>query len=132
MSGRVNVFAVLILGLHALIHLLGATAYTQLAVIDGLPYKTAIFGGTWHIGEGGIFLFGVFWALAAFGFIAGTTAWVLKWKGWLALMMSVAMFSLVLTILDFEVATFGIAVNIAIIIMLLSNTEHVLREAAHA
>jgi hypothetical protein len=129
MDGRINVLAALVLGLHALIHLLGALAYMQVAVIDGLPYKTAIFGGTWFIGDAGMYLFGVFWALAAIGFAIGVVAWARRWKGWLSLMMSVAMFSLVLTILDFEVATFGIAVNIAIVITLLSDPGHVSREA---
>jgi hypothetical protein len=60
----------LILAFHGLIHLMGATAYLKLGVLQGLPYKTTVLGGRVDLGELGIAVFGALWAVAALGFLS--------------------------------------------------------------
>jgi hypothetical protein len=80
-----------------------------------MPYKTALLGGAWEIGDGGMRVFGALWAVAAAGFLAATAAWLLDLSGWPALLVAVTLFSLVLTGLDYGVAFAGVAVNLAIL-----------------
>ena len=52
------VVAVLI-ALHGLVHLMGTVAYLRFAEVQGSPYKTTFFDGSWDLGELGITVFGV-------------------------------------------------------------------------
>jgi hypothetical protein len=64
------VFVALVLGIHGLIHLLGATVYLKLGDVQGLAYKTTVLGGRVDLGAGGIRVFGALWILPAIGFVA--------------------------------------------------------------
>jgi hypothetical protein len=115
MLRTMTIVAVVVLALHGLIHLLGTAVYMRLAEITEMPYKTALLGGAWEVGDGGMRLFGMLWALAALGFLAAAAAWILGLGGWPSLLVAVTLFSLALTALDYPVAFVGVVVNVAIL-----------------
>ncbi|MBA2243494.1 MAG: ABC transporter permease [Gemmatimonadetes bacterium] len=110
-----TIAAVVVLVLHGLIHLLGTASYLRLAEIQGLPFKTTLLGGHWNLGESGIWIYGALWALAALGFWAAAAGWLAGWGGWQGLLVGVALFSLLLTALDWSTAFMGVIVNLAIL-----------------
>lgn len=112
------IVAAIVLVLHGLIHLMGTVAYMKLGVIQQLPYKTAVLGGRWDLGAGGIAVYGVLWAVAAIGFVVAALAFWFGWAGWQPLLLGVTLLSLVLTALDWDVAFAGVILNIAILALL--------------
>ena len=54
--------------------------------------------------------------LAAIGFVASAGALVTDWEQWRLVLIGVAMFSLLLTVLDYTVAYAGVVVNRGILI----------------
>jgi hypothetical protein len=104
--------AAVILALHGLIHLMGTAAYLKLAEVQDLAYKTTVLGGRWDLGEVGIGIFGVLWGVAAIGFVVTPLAWLMNRKWWRPALVAVTLLSL-LTILDWETAKTGVAVNLA-------------------
>lgn len=111
MSKTIIIIASIVLLLHGLIHLMGTAVYIKLTTIEGFVYKTTLLGGRWDLGEGGIRVFGVLWALAAIGFIVGAVALLAGWGWWQPVLVGVTLFSLVLTGLDWSVAYAGIIIN---------------------
>src|SRR5512143_1042510 len=110
--------AALFLILHGLIHLMGTTAYLRLGRIEALPYKTTLLGGSWSIGDRGIRVFGVLWAIPALGFVVAGVAMLAGWTLWPALTGVMAVLSLVLTLLDWSVAYAGAVINVVVLGML--------------
>jgi hypothetical protein len=100
---------------HGLIHLMGTAVYLKLARIEGLPYKTTLLGGRWDLRENGMRVFGALWVLPAVGFVLAAFALWAGWPAWRLVLVSVAAFSLVLTLLDWASAYAGAVVNIAIL-----------------
>lgn len=104
--------------LHGLIHLMGFATYWQFATIDQLPYKTALLKGAWEVGKPGIRLFGLLWLAVAAAFVIaglgmlGGTAW------WQPLLLATAIASLVVTLLDYDVAYAGVAINVVMLVVL--------------
>lgn len=94
---------------------MGTAAYMKLGTAQGLPYKTTLLGGRLDVGQGGIAVFGAFWALAATGFLVSALAIAAGWTGWRPLLLVATLVSLVLTALDAEVAYAGVIVNVAIL-----------------
>jgi len=115
MLRTMTIAAVAVLVLHGLVHLIGTAVYMRLAEVAEMPYKTVLLGGAWDVGDGGIRLFGALWALAALGFLAAAAAWLLALSGWPSLLAGVTLFSLALTVLDYQVAFMGVVVNLAIL-----------------
>jgi hypothetical protein len=113
-----KIIAAIILVLHGLIHLMGTAAYLKLANVQGLPYKTTVLGGRWDLGEVGIGIFGVLWAIAAIGFIVVPIAWLMNKNWWRPALVVVTLLSLVLTVLDWETAKTGVAVNLVVLAIL--------------
>lgn len=110
-----TVIASIVLIMHGLIHLMGATAYLKLAEIKELPYKTTVLGGRWDLGASGIAVYGALWAVAAVGFIVAAVALIAGWSWWQPVLLGVTLFSLVLTALDWGAAYAGVIINIAIL-----------------
>lgn len=108
-----------VLVLHGLIHLLGVAAYLKLANVTGISYKTTLLNGRWDVGDSGIRLFGVLWAIAAIGFVVGAVALFVPWPWWRSVLLPVTGLSLLLTALDWNVAFAGFAVDVAILGLLL-------------
>jgi len=113
-----TITASIVLILHGLIHLMGATAYMKLAEIKELPYKTTVLGGRWDLGASGIAVYGALWAVAAIGFIVVAVALLANWSWWQPVLLGVTLFSLVLTAFDWGVAYAGVIVNFAILAVL--------------
>ncbi len=111
--------AALVVFIHGLIHLLGFATYWQLAEIENLPYKTTLLGGLWDVGEAGIRVFGALWLVAAIGFVVAAYGLAAQQDWWRTAMVAVALFSLVLTVLDWKVAFAGIAINVVILAVVL-------------
>lgn len=118
MSKIILTVAAVVLILHGLIHFMGTTSYLQLADLPELPYKTTVLDGRWDLGESGVAVYGVLWAVAAIGFVIAALAFWLGWAWWQPVLLGVTLLSLALTILDWNVAFVGVIVNVAILALL--------------
>ncbi len=118
MSRFLRLAATVVLFLHGLVHLLGTGVYLRFAEIPEFPYKTTLLGGAWDLGETGIRVFGVLWAGAAVGFWLAALAALRGRPNGRILLISVTLFSLVLTTLDWTVAYAGVVVNLGILVVL--------------
>lgn len=103
---------------HGMVHLLGTVVYLELADVTEFPYKTTLLGSAVNVGDMGMRVFGVLWAVAAIGLVAAAGAVLTEWEHWPLLVSAVATFSLTLTVLDYTVAYAGIVVNLAILFAL--------------
>jgi hypothetical protein len=113
-----KIIIAVVLVVHGLIHLMGTAAYLKLANVQGLPYKTTVLGGRWDLGEFGIGIFGVLWAVAAIGFVVVPIAWLMNKNWWRPALIVVTLLSLALTVLDWETAKTGVAVNLINLVIL--------------
>jgi hypothetical protein len=110
--------AALILFAHGLIHLIGVAVYWQLAVVNEIPYKTTLLGGRWEIGDSGMRVFGLLWFLGTIGFVVAAAGMVFRTTWWQPVLLVTTLFSLVITILDWDAAKFGAITNIIILIII--------------
>lgn len=115
MSKTIVIIASIVLVLHGLIHLLGTAVYTQLTTIEGMAYKTTLLGGRWDLGDAGMRIFGALWVVAAIGFVVAAVAVLAGWGWWQPALVSVTLFSLVLTALDWSNAFAGVIIDVAIL-----------------
>ena len=107
--------AALALAFHGMIHFLGIGVYFEVIEMADLPYKTTLLGGAVDVGDSGIRIFAVLTAVAGAGFVASAVAVVTGWRYWRGLLLTVTVFSLVLTVLDWTVASAGVLANLAIL-----------------
>jgi hypothetical protein len=117
MSRGLVIVAAIVLALHCLIHLMGVAAYFKLADVSGIPYKTTLLNGRLDVGDTGIRVFGVLWAVAAVGFVVGAAALFARFPWWRSVLAPVTGLSLALTALDWNVAFAGFFVNVAILVV---------------
>jgi hypothetical protein len=110
--------ASLVVFMHGLIHLMGFATYWQLAEINELPYKTSLLSGGWEVGEKGIRLFGLLWLMVTVGYAIAAYGLVTEQSWWEVALAGVTVFSLVLTVLDYDVAYAGVAVNLVILALM--------------
>jgi hypothetical protein len=110
-----TIIAAIVLAVHGFIHLMGTAVYMKLRTVEGLKYKTTLLGGRWDLGESGIRAFGALWAVAAIGFVVVAVALVAGWSWSQPALLAVALFSLVLTVLDWSNAYAGAIINILIL-----------------
>ena len=109
------IFVALLLGIHGLIHLLGATVYLKLGEVQGLAYKTTLLGGRVDLGAGGIRVFGALWILPAIGFVAASLGLIEGWSWWSMPLLAATLVSTMLTVLDWNVAFMGAIVDFTIL-----------------
>jgi hypothetical protein len=107
MSRIVLYIAAFIVFMHGLVHLLYLVSYWPLAELEEVPYKTTLINGRWDVGPGGIRFYGFLSLLATLGFIVAAVGLAAEAEWWRSVMASLAVFSLVLTALDFSVAMVG-------------------------
>lgn len=105
--------------LHGLVLLMGTVTYMKLGTVQGLSYKTTLLGGRWDLGEGGMAVYGALWAVAAVGFVIAAVAMLAGWGWYRPALIGAAAFSLVLTVLDWRVASAGVILNVIILAWLL-------------
>jgi hypothetical protein len=107
--------AALFVATHGLIHLLGFAAYTGIALVPGLPYKTTLFGGAIDVGTNGIAVFGLLWGIVAVGLIATAARMLLRKPNWRSHLLIITLVSSVLAFAVLDVAATGLAVNILVL-----------------
>jgi hypothetical protein len=101
--------------IHGLIHLLGFVVPWRLATVDGLTYKTTVLAGRFDVGERGTQIIGLLWFVAAVGFVAAGIAVLTLHPWWPALVLSITLLSLVITILGWPEAQIGVLINLIIL-----------------
>ncbi|MDJ1434572.1 ABC transporter permease [Halostagnicola sp. A-GB9-2] len=106
------------LTIHGLIHFLGIGAYFEVIQMADLPYKTTLLGGAIDVGDTGIRIFAVLTAVAGIGFIVSAVGLVSDWRYWRPLLVAITVFSLILTTLDWTVASMGTLANLTILAVL--------------
>ena len=119
MLGFLYYAAAFIIFAHGLIHLIGVAVYLQLAVVNEIPYKTTLLRGRWEIGETGARIFGLLWLAGSIGFIVSAAGMAFRTDWWQPVLLLSTLFSLVVTILDWDAAKFGAITNIIILITLI-------------
>ena len=95
----------------------------KLSTVEDIPYKTTLLGGRWNVGDRGIWTFGLLWVIPAIGFILAAAAMAAGWNWWQPLLIGVSLFSLLLSVLDSQVALAGIVMNLFILTMLILETR---------
>jgi hypothetical protein len=103
-----------LMAVHGIAHLVGFAGAWQLAP-GGFPYKTTVLGGQVDLGNAGIRVVGLLWLTTAVAFVAvavGTVAGVVWWA---PAALTIAIVSLLLSVLEFPEARLGVVINIAII-----------------
>lgn len=113
------------LALHGLIHLMGFVVSWKLATIEGLPYTTTLLNGCWDVGTTGIRALGLFWLLAALGFVAAGIGLIARQEWWWAATLAVAVVSLVVTALQWPEAQFGTYIDVVVLVALLIARQRV-------
>lgn len=110
-----SIIAAIVIILHGLIHLMGTVTYMKLGTVQGLTYKTTLLGNRWDLGESGIAAYGALWAVAAIGIVLATIAMSFGWNWWKPVLTGFTILSLVLTALDWKVASAGAIMNVFIL-----------------
>jgi hypothetical protein len=123
MNRTLTAIIAVVIVLHGLVHLTGTVAYLRLAEVQGVPYKTAMFGGRWDLGEVGTTVFAVLWAVAAVGFLSSAIGLTFKRFWWRPILFATTYLSLALTVLDSSVAFAGLFVNLAIVVFLIADSR---------
>lgn len=116
MSGKILLSAAsMFVVVHGLIHLMGFIVYSLGIDTPQMAYKTTLLNGAWNIGAAGIFIYGLLWLLPIAGFgVAAIGMWQ-QTTWWRPVMLTVSLFSLVLTSLDWQNAYLGTFINLGII-----------------
>lgn len=104
---------------HGLLHLLGAAVYLGFTTIEGLPYKTTLLGGRWDVGVAGTSIVGLFWIVPAVGFVFATIGMLQDAPWWLPMLTATTVLSLMLTVLDWNVAYMGAVTDVVILVAIL-------------
>lgn len=115
MAKIILIMSIAVLVLHGLIHLMGTSVYMKLAPVEGFVYKTTLLGGRWDLGTGGISLFGALWLIPAIGFVVAAVGLWLGATWWQPVLLTVTLCSLVLTVLDWNIAFAGAVINLVIL-----------------
>ena len=112
-----SLVAAVVLAIHGLIHLIGFVVPWQLATVDGFPYRTTLLAGALDVGGAGARAVGGLWLVCAVGFVvAGFAIW--RGEPWaIPLAVGLALASLVLCVLGLPESAVGIAVNVAILVV---------------
>ncbi len=106
---------------HGFAHLVGFVVPWRLAAPDDMPYKTTLLAGRLEVGSLGIRINGLLWLLTGVAFMAAGFALIKGAPIWFPMALSLAIFSLLLSILGIPEAKIGITVNAILIgILLLS------------
>jgi hypothetical protein len=100
---------------HGLVHLLGFVVPWRLVKLEDMPYRTTILAGKVDLGDAGIRANGLLWLVATIGFVAAGVGLFAMTPWWQGLTLAVTVFSLVLCILGWPDAQFGVYINLVIL-----------------
>jgi hypothetical protein len=98
-----------------LIHLLGFVVPWRLVKMEDMPYSTTVLAGKANLGDAGIRIFGVLWLVAAIGLVAAGVGLFAMAPWWPGLTLGVTLFSVVLCVLGWPDARFGVLINLVIL-----------------
>jgi hypothetical protein len=104
---------------HGIAHLPGVIVPWRIAVLREVPYKTTLLSGRIHLSKKGVKFIGLLWLLASLTFILAGIGLFIQSPWWKTLTYIVTIFSIVLCIVDWPDARFGVFINAAIFIILL-------------
>jgi hypothetical protein len=119
----VRILVAVVLAGHGLIHLMGFVSLWRLATIEQVPYGTTILSGAIDIGDGGVRIVGLVWALAAALFVV--SAWTV-WRGSrsaLGIVTVSAVVSLIVCIVGLPGSEVGVLVNVVILAAVVVRTR---------
>jgi hypothetical protein len=119
----VRILVAVVLAGHGLIHLMGVVSLWRLATIEQVPYGTTILSGAIDIGDGGVRVVGLVWALAAALFVV--SAWTV-WRGSrsaLGIVTVSAVVSLIVCIVGLPGSEVGVLVNVVILAAVVVRTR---------
>ena len=114
-----HIFVAIGLVLHGLIHLIGFVVNWELVTLKDMPYKTTVLAGKISVGDNGIRILGVLWLLAAIGYVVAGVGLLLLAPWWFGITLWVTVLSLVLCILGWPDAQFGVYIDLVILVYLL-------------
>jgi len=114
----INVLAAIYLIVHGLIHLIGFVTNFQIAEIEEITYSTTVLAGRLEIGDVGTRVLGIAWLLVAVAFVISGVAIFFSPPWWWSFTLAVTGVSLVLSILGWPDARFGVLANVVILVFL--------------
>lgn len=103
---------------HGIAHFMATSVYWKLSESEEFVYDTAVLGGRLDLGETGIWIYGLLWAIAGIGTIAAGAGLLRHARRTATLLLWITLFSLALCVLVAEAAIIGIAINVAILVIL--------------
>ncbi len=110
----------LVLIAHAFAHLAGFVVPWRIGYFKRLSYKTTIFGGGVDVGDKGIRIVGILWAVLAAAFVVCAVGVFLFLPWWRPATLTVSVVSLFICIASWPDSRAGIIVNAAIILLLVA------------
>ena len=114
----INVIAAIYLIVHGVIHLIGFVVFWQIAEIEDISYKTTVLAGRLDIGDVGMRVLGVVWLLIAVAFVIAGVAIFFSPPWWWSFTLAVTIASLIVTLLGWPDARYGVLANIIILVFL--------------
>lgn len=103
---------------HGIAHLVGFAATWKLGEFPELPYKTTILAGSVDLGDGGIRLMGVVWALLAVAFASAAVGLALRQPWWSVTAWWAIGVSALVCALNWPEARIGLAFNGFLVVLL--------------
>jgi hypothetical protein len=113
------IFAFL-LAAHGIAHLPGFLVAWKIRELEGLSYRTTIFGTSMDVGARGIRAIGVAWMLAAIAFVLLAAAVAVHSGPWREALPIVLVISVLLCAVGWPEARIGIVANAVIALLLLA------------
>ena len=114
----INVIAAIYLIVHGLIHLIGFVVNFQIAEMEDITYKTTVLAGKLDVGHVGTRALGIVWLLAAVAFVVSGATIFSSPPWWWSFTLAVTVASLIVTLLGWPDAKFGVLANIVILLFL--------------
>jgi hypothetical protein len=104
-----------------LVHLLWFVVPWRITTVDGLPYSTKVLMHRIDVGRAGIRFVGLLWLAATVLWVAAGLALIFAAPWWQALAAAAALYSAALCVLGLSDAKYGLAIDLAILLVLLLN-----------
>lgn len=103
---------------HGVAHLVGFVTYWKIASFEEMPYKTTLLSDRVDIGDVGIRIVGVLWLLTGLAFAILGVGVIILQPWWFPLIIYLTVFSLLMCVLGWPDARFGVLINIIILVLL--------------
>jgi hypothetical protein len=113
---RIAIAALMLL--HGFAHLPGLVGSWRLAVVEGVPYHTTLFGGRVDVGNAGMRIVGLVWLFAAAAFMVAAVGALLDRSWWAPTAAVVCVVSLALCMSELPAARIGLVVNLTLFVWL--------------